>query len=481
MSLLPDPLPTGPPDVRIADADRDRVVDFLRFHCAEGRLTLDEFSDRVGDVYGAKTSTELAAAIADLPVAPGPIAPGPAMATPTAPPTLSRRRRAVRWTVSIMGGNQQRGRWRIDGATNVVSIMGGCQIDLRQAEVAGAEIVINAFTVMGGIDIVVPEGIDVVMEGFSMMGGRNVRVAEVPTLPGSPIVRVRGFACMGGISVRSKPPKGASRSGRRAAGVGGGDPRAIAREAGRAARDAAREIRRSARDEARSAVSSRREERHRRAPGPGMTGGRPPGPPVTAAPGPPPRAMGLDALAGTVAEQWRELRTRVAPEGTVTIMFSDIEGFTSLNEQLGDHRAALLLKEHNEIVRSAVQHHRGFEVKNQGDGFMIAFDSASRALRCAIAIQRALHAYNADTDGEPIQVRMGLHTGEAIRDADDFLGNTVNVAARVAAEAAGGQILASGLLKELCAASGEFAFEGGDEVELRGLSQRHRLWSVRWG
>ena len=75
---------------------------------------------------------------------------------------------------------------------------------------------------------------------------------------------------------------------------------------------------------------------------------------------------------------------------------------------------------------------------------------------------------------------MGLHTGEAIRDADDFLGSTVNLASRIATAARGGEILVSALLRELCASSGEFAFDDGQELELKGLSQPHRVFSVGW-
>ncbi|MGI8793108.1 MAG: adenylate/guanylate cyclase domain-containing protein, partial [Acidimicrobiales bacterium] len=344
---------------------------------------------------------------------------------------------------------------------------------LRQAEVAGSEIVINAVSIMGGIDIVVPEGIEVVMQGISVMGGRNVRIADVPILPGSPIVRVRGLAVMGGISVRSKgpvPPPGAKGVGRRHTKD---DARRDARQLARQARHDALDTAGRAVDDAMSRVdpSRRGRDRHDAPPARQARPGHSRQPPLPA---------GVDALMGTVAEQWRELRTRVAPEGTVTIMFSDIEGFTTIMERLGDHQASVLLKEHNDIIRGAVEKHRGFEVKNQGDGFMMAFDSASRALRCAIAIQQKLAEFNGDRSGEVIDVRIGMHTGEAIRDADDFFGNTVNVAARVAGEASGQEIVVSGLLKDLCAASGEFTFSGGDVVELRGLSQPQAIWSVRW-
>jgi class 3 adenylate cyclase len=195
---------------------------------------------------------------------------------------------------------------------------------------------------------------------------------------------------------------------------------------------------------------------------------------------PPPLRRGIVAVAEDVRDEWTQLRSVVAPEGTVTIFFSDIEGWTSLNERIGDLRAQDVLKEHYRIVRDELVTHRGFEVKVHGDGFMIAFDSAARALRCAQAIQRAQTAWTDAHPDTPLRVRMGLHTGEAIRDADDFLGSTVNLASRIATAARGGEILVSSLLKELCASTGEFDFDRGQEIDLKGLSQPHKVFSVSW-
>ena len=185
-------------------------------------------------------------------------------------------------------------------------------------------------------------------------------------------------------------------------------------------------------------------------------------------------------MAADVRDEWPAVRAQVAPEGTVTIMFSDIEGFTSMCERLGDYKANELLREHYRLVRDQLAQHGGFEVKVHGDGFMMAFSSASRALRCAQAIQVAQRTWNEEHPAEPLRVRMGLHTGEAIRDADDFLGTTVNLASRIADAARGDEILVSGLLRELCISSGEFEFERPVEMQLKGISQPHRLYLVRY-
>ena len=122
--------------------------------------------------------------------------------------------------------------------------------------------------------------------------------------------------------------------------------------------------------------------------------------------------------------------------------------------------------------------HKGFEVKSQGDGFMVAFSSARRALECAIAIQQTLAAHNAENPAEPIRVRIGLHTGEAIKEGEDFFGKSVILAARIAPSATGGQVLVSSLLKALAESSGEFEFGEGREMALKGLSGVHQVFGI---
>jgi class 3 adenylate cyclase len=185
----------------------------------------------------------------------------------------------------------------------------------------------------------------------------------------------------------------------------------------------------------------------------------------------------IDTVAREALAEQPNLRAHAAPDGTVTLLFTDIEGSTALNERLGDQRWMDVLRAHNAIVRDAVGAHGGYEVKSQGDGFMIAFGSARRALHCAIDLQRAIADHNR-RDGEPIRVRIGLHTGEAVREADDFYGHHVNLAARIASQACGGEILVSALLKELTDSSGDIRFGDVREVELKGLTGPQRVFSV---
>ena len=116
-------------------------------------------------------------------------------------------------------------------------------------------------------------------------------------------------------------------------------------------------------------------------------------------------------------------------------MFTDIEGSTSLNDQLGDQRWIALLREHNEIVRERIAAHGGSEVKTIGDAFMVAFPSARRAVLCAIDLQRAFAAYTANHPDAPLRIRIGLHVGEPVRDGGDFYGKSVTLASRIADQA----------------------------------------------
>jgi eukaryotic-like serine/threonine-protein kinase len=188
----------------------------------------------------------------------------------------------------------------------------------------------------------------------------------------------------------------------------------------------------------------------------------------------------IDRVASSLERERPNLRTHAAPDGTVTLLFTDIEGSTALNEQVGDRRWIELLRMHNAIVRQQVAAQGGFEVKSSGDGFMVAFSSARRALACAVQTQRALAGHADKNPDDAIRVRIGLHTGEAIAEEGDFYGRHVNLAARVGAAAEGGEILVSSLLRELTASSKEFEFGEARDVQLKGLAGTHRLYPVRW-
>ncbi len=187
----------------------------------------------------------------------------------------------------------------------------------------------------------------------------------------------------------------------------------------------------------------------------------------------------IDVIADTLGRKRPDLSAHAAPDGTVTLAFSDMEGFTSMTERLGDRRAHAVIQRHNSIVRDELARHEGRELELQGDGFLLSFASPREAMRCAVAIQRAFAAHNAAHADEPILVRIGLHTGEAIRDADRFFGLTVILAARVAAEAGGGEIVASSSVEE-CLRDQGFAFGAAHTASLKGISEPQQIFPVRW-
>jgi class 3 adenylate cyclase len=188
----------------------------------------------------------------------------------------------------------------------------------------------------------------------------------------------------------------------------------------------------------------------------------------------------IDAVAREVERDRPQISVHPAPDGTVTLMFSDIEDSTVLTESLGDQAWQDLLRRHNALIRERIRAHDGFEVKTMGDGFMVAFQSAKKALECAIAMQRAFAEHNA-SDGQHVKIRIGLHAGEAIKEGGDFYGKNVIMASRVAGKAAGGEILVSSLLRSLVESSVDAAlFVEAREVELKGLSGLHTVHRVRW-
>jgi class 3 adenylate cyclase len=200
----------------------------------------------------------------------------------------------------------------------------------------------------------------------------------------------------------------------------------------------------------------------------------------------------IDDVVEALEEERPDLRAHAAPDGTVAILFSDIEDSTLITERLGDRRWLEVLRSHNVVFRDEVQRHGGYEVKSQGDGFMLAFPDPCQALECAIAVQRAFaergsQGENGEGAEPSLRVRMGLHTGEVIAEEGDFFGKNVILAARVAAEAAGGEILVSEEMREAAEGHGsegprgtELRFDSGREVELKGLAGSHRVYRAEW-
>jgi class 3 adenylate cyclase/ketosteroid isomerase-like protein len=187
----------------------------------------------------------------------------------------------------------------------------------------------------------------------------------------------------------------------------------------------------------------------------------------------------LEQLEETIRREQPDLTGTLAADGTVTIVFTDIVDSTVLLGRLGDHAWRDVLRRHDTVIEENTVAHGGTVVETQGDGSMLAFSSARRAVACAQAIQREIGSAFAD-DSPPIRIRIGMHTGDALQEADRFFGTAVHYAARVASQALGGEVLVSNLVHELVAGQ-DVKFLESREVELKGLDGSHRLHAVDLG
>jgi adenylate cyclase len=187
----------------------------------------------------------------------------------------------------------------------------------------------------------------------------------------------------------------------------------------------------------------------------------------------------IEDLAGWAQVERPALVSMAGPDGSVAILFSDIEGSTELNERLGDREWVKLLARHDSAVRSAVDRHHGQVVKTQGDGFMVAFPTPEDAVRCAIAVQRAFD--KGSRRGKAlVLVRIGIHHGDVVHRDNDIFGRNVAQAARVAALASGGEILISDTVAEAVEEHDDIVLTEQREVQLKGLSGEHLVTVVDW-
>jgi len=178
------------------------------------------------------------------------------------------------------------------------------------------------------------------------------------------------------------------------------------------------------------------------------------------------------------AEVERPDLARVTPDGRVVILFSDIEESTALNERIGDRAWVRLIGAHDKLISGLVKQRSGHVVKSQGDGYMIAFARAEQAVRCGIDVQHALHKSAKRKREEDIRVRIGIHMGSSVRRGDDLFGRNVAMAARVAAQAVGGEILVSQPVRDAVSDCDDIRFDEGRDAELKGFSGSYRLFAV---
>ena len=193
--------PQGDP----GETARNRVIEALSTHFAEDRLSMDEFERRVTLAYAVRTSRDLDALLSDLPVSTVPVIIGAQLSTAVAPPEQSPK---SKFMMAFMSGVERRGKWVAPRELHLVALMGGVEIDLRDAIIPAEGIRIYALALMGGIDIRIPPGVRLDSDGFAFMGGFEDRQdLESSTDPHAPLIKVSGFAMMGGVAVRVKAPK----------------------------------------------------------------------------------------------------------------------------------------------------------------------------------------------------------------------------------------------------------------------------------
>ena len=180
------------PELRASDAERDRAMDLLRQHAASGRLTPSELEERTENAYAAKTRADLAALLQDLPT--------------SASGQSAGQGKARRWFVAILGRPQRRGRSRLRGRAIALSVLAAPDIDLCNADIEGSELVIYAFSLLGGPDIYVADSMKVEMSGFSSLVGNDLEGSQSPADPDAPVISVRAYSLIGGCTVWRLPP-----------------------------------------------------------------------------------------------------------------------------------------------------------------------------------------------------------------------------------------------------------------------------------
>src|SRR6187200_258606 len=186
---MPDPLP----DLRASDEDRERTVERLRHAASEGRLTVEELEERLHSAYEARTQAELATLVADVPAA----AEAPVGRVP-----VRRGEGGSRWVISILGGSDRKGHWRLGPRCSVINILGGSDLDFNDAEFADDYVELSVFALLGGAEIRVPEGLNVEVSEFALLGGNEVELGVSKPDPGGPVLRVRMLSILGGSDVR---------------------------------------------------------------------------------------------------------------------------------------------------------------------------------------------------------------------------------------------------------------------------------------
>ncbi|MBA2283520.1 MAG: adenylate/guanylate cyclase domain-containing protein [Acidimicrobiia bacterium] len=193
-----------------------------------------------------------------------------------------------------------------------------------------------------------------------------------------------------------------------------------------------------------------------------------------AVPTPPPFASEPALHQGDDHGRVEPVRPLAAQGGLLTVVCTDIVGSTRISDRLGDQRWRGVLQAHNALVREQVARHGGTEVKTSGDGFLLTFTSARRAVRFGVDLQEALATYRDGHPDTPLEIRIGVHAGDVERDGDDVVGRNVSLASRLCGAAAPGEVLASAVVVDLADSASDIGFGEGRELQLAGIDRAVR-------
>lgn len=206
---LPEPHPGQPrrADLRVSDADRHAVADILRQAAGEGRLDIEELEERIEETYKAKTYADLEPITQDLPVAGRPpVAPA---AGPGSAPVVYGQGEANDSASAFLSNVERKGVWMVPQQLSVNAVLGDANIDLREAHYSAREVVISATSVLGSVKLTVPPNVHVIVEGNGVLGDFKEPSGKVPEAltADSPVVRVRGVAVLGDVTVKRRGPR----------------------------------------------------------------------------------------------------------------------------------------------------------------------------------------------------------------------------------------------------------------------------------
>ncbi len=186
----------------------------------------------------------------------------------------------------------------------------------------------------------------------------------------------------------------------------------------------------------------------------------------------------IDVIASALEPVTPALSRMSSPDGAVTLMLSDIADASAAAQALGAERWEQVIRDHHLLVERLVASHDGQVVKFEGDGFLASYNSAHAGLHAAVELQRTFAAGPADQ--RSLGIRVGLHAGFVLGNPEQMMGRNVVLAARIAAQAKGGEILVSSTARDYTQTDPSFRFEEHGEYHFKGLHGEHLVYSLVW-